>query len=211
MNNFIFLGPPGAGKGSLAVKVAADYNIPHISTGDIFRANIKNQTELGKKVDAIIKSGGLVSDEITCELVKDRLSQDDAKNGFILDGFPRTIPQAEALAKIIGVDAVVNFDIADEGVVERLSGRRVCKGCGQSYHVKFLPTKVEGKCDACGEELYTRDDDKIEAIQHRLEVYRSQTAPLIDFYKEKSLLTDIDARPAREIILEDFKKKFPCK
>lgn len=209
--NFIFLGPPGAGKGTLAAKVATSYNIPHISTGEIFRAAIKAKTPLGLKVQAIIDAGSLVSDDITVELVKDRLSQDDAKNGFILDGFPRTIPQAEALANIIGVDAVVNFDIADEGVVERLSGRRVCKNCGQNYHVKFLPTKVEGKCDACGEDLYTRDDDKIEAIQHRLEVYRSQTAPLIDFYKEKSLLTDIDARPAREIILEDFKKKFPCK
>ncbi len=209
--NFIFLGPPGAGKGTLAAKVALSYNIPHISTGEIFRAAIKAKTPLGLKVQAIIDSGSLVSDDITVELVKDRLAQSDAQNGFILDGFPRTIPQAEALANIVKVDSVVNFDIADEGVVERLSGRRVCKGCGQNYHVKFMPTKVEGKCDSCGEDLYTRDDDKIEAIQHRLEVYRSQTAPLIDFYKEKQLLTDIDARPATEVILSEFENKFPCK
>ncbi len=209
--NFIFLGPPGAGKGTLAAKVALSYNIPHISTGEIFRAAIKAKTPLGLKVQAIIDSGSLVSDDITVELVRDRLSQADAQNGFILDGFPRTIPQAEALADIVNVDAVVNFDIADEGVVERLSGRRVCKACGQNYHVKFMPTKVEGKCDSCGEELYTRDDDKIEAIQHRLEVYRSQTAPLIDFYREKSLLQDIDARPTTETILKDFEAKFPCK
>jgi adenylate kinase len=142
MNNFIFLGPPGAGKGSLAVKVAADYNIPHISTGDIFRANIKNQTELGKKVDAIIKSGGLVSDEITCELVKDRLSQDDAKNGFILDGFPRTIPQAEMFTAICPDVKVVNFEIADEIVIKRLSTRRVCKACG-NYKGKKVVEKKE--------------------------------------------------------------------
>lgn len=207
----IMLGAPGAGKGTQAKKITSKYNIPHISTGDIFRMNIKNGTELGTKAKTYMDQGLLVPDELVVDLVVDRLKQDDCANGYVLDGFPRTIPQAEALAKIIGVDAVVNFDIADEGVVERLSGRRVCKACGQNYHVKFLPTKVEGKCDACGEDLYTRDDDKIEAIQHRLEVYRSQTAPLIDFYKEKSLLTDIDARPAREVILEDFKKKFPCK
>ena len=207
----ILLGPVGSGKGTQAGLISARYGLPHISTGEIFRAAIKAKTPLGLKVQAIIDAGSLVSDDITVELVKDRLSQADAQNGFILDGFPRTIPQAEALANIVKVDAVVNFDIADEGVVERLSGRRVCKGCGENYHVKFMPTKVEGKCDSCGEELYTRDDDKIEAIQHRLEVYRSQTAPLIDFYREKSLLTDIDARPARDVILEDFEKKFPCK
>ena len=206
---FIFLGPPGAGKGTLAAKVATSYNIPHISTGEIFRAAIKAKTPLGLKVQAIIDSGALVSDDITVELVKDRLSQDDAKAGFILDGFPRTIPQAEALAKIIDIDSVVNFDIADDEVVGRLSGRRVCKNCGQNYHVEFMPPKSEGKCDKCDSELYTRDDDKIEAITHRLEVYRSQTAPLIDFYREKNLLTDIDARPATEKILAEFEGKYP--
>lgn len=207
--NFIFLGPPGAGKGTLAKQVAETYKIPHISTGDIFRANIKNQTPLGKKVDAIIKSGGLVSDDITVELVKDRLSQPDVANGFILDGFPRTIPQAEALATFCKVDAAVNFDIADEEVVERLGGRRVCTKCGEGFHIKFMPPKVEGKCDKCGADLFIRDDDKIESIKNRLVVYRDQTAPLIDFYTKKGNIVDIDARPAPEKILETFKEKFP--
>ncbi len=207
--NFIFLGPPGAGKGTLAAKVASTYNIPHISTGEIFRTAIKAKTPLGLKVQSIIDSGSLVSDDITVELVKDRLTKPDAKNGFILDGFPRTIPQAEALEKIILIDSVVNFDIADTDVIKRLSGRRVCKSCGQNYHVEFLPPKKEGICDACSSELFIRDDDKIEAISHRLEVYRTQTAPLIDFYKNKNLLTDIVARPATEIILDEFESKFP--
>ena len=206
--NYIFLGPPGAGKGTLAAKVAVEYGIPHISTGDIFRAAIKNQTPLGVKVKAIIDSGALVSDDLTVELVKDRLSQDDVVNGFILDGFPRTIPQAEALEGIAKVDAVVNFDIADEGVVKRLSGRRVCKGCGQNFHVAFMPPAKENTCDACGAELYTRDDDQVEAISHRLVVYRQQTAPLIDFYRERDKIVDIDARPATEAILDQFRDKF---
>ena len=206
--NFIFLGPPGAGKGTLAAKVAVEYGIPHISTGDIFRTAIKNQTPLGVKVKAIIDSGALVSDDLTVELVKDRLSQADVANGFILDGFPRTIPQAEALEGIAKVDAVVNFDIADEGVVERLSGRRVCKGCGQNFHVTFLPPAKENTCDASGAELYTRDDDQVEAISHRLVVYRQQTAPLIDFYRERDKIVDIDARPATEVILNQFRDKF---
>ena len=207
--NLIFLGPPGAGKGTLAAKVAVSYNIPHISTGEIFRAAIKAQTPLGQKVQAIIDSGALVSDDITIELVKDRLSQADAKNGFILDGFPRTIPQAEALAEIQHIDAVVNFEIADKDVVARLSGRRVCKSCGQNYHVDFMKPSTEGICDKCGAELYTRDDDKIDAITHRLEVYRSQTAPLIDFYRKKGILKDVDARPATDIILAEFSNLFP--
>lgn len=207
--NFVFLGPPGAGKGTLAAKVAVDYDIPHISTGDIFRAAIKAQSPLGLKVKAIIDSGALVSDDLTIELVKDRLSQPDAQKGFILDGFPRTIPQAEALETFSNIDAVVNFDIADEAVVERLSGRRVCKACGHNFHVKFMAPKQDGVCDACGGELYTRDDDKIEAITHRLEVYRKQTAPLIDFYREKGKIVDIDARPETTVILQEFEGKFP--
>ena len=206
--NFIFLGPPGAGKGTLAKEAAKFYNIPHISTGDIFRENIKNQTELGKKAKAIIDAGGLVSDEITIDLVKDRLSKDDTKNGYILDGFPRTIPQAEALEKFAKIDAAVNFDIEDAAVVDRLGGRVCCKDCGQMYHVKTMPPKVAGKCDKCGGELYTRDDDKPESIQNRLVVYRNSTAPLIDFYRNKNLLVDIDAKPAPEKVLEIFKQKF---
>lgn len=206
--NFIFLGPPGAGKGSLAVKVAQDYKIPHISTGDIFRANIKAQTPLGVKVKAIIDSGSLVSDDLTCELVKDRLSQDDCKNGFILDGFPRTIPQAEMFTKICSDVKVVNFEIATEAVVKRLSTRRVCKSCGENYNVLTLPPKVEGVCDKCGGELFQRDDDKQESIMHRMDVYKEQTEPLINFYREKGQITDIDGVVQTAELLEEFKKIF---
>ncbi|MBP3709362.1 MAG: adenylate kinase [Treponema sp.] len=207
--NFIFLGPPGAGKGSLAAKVAKEYNIPHISTGDIFRAAIKNQTELGKKVKGIIDSGGLVSDEITCELVKERLAQDDAKNGFILDGFPRTIPQAEAFTRICNDVAVVNFVIADEIVIRRLSTRRVCKACGAIFNTLSLPPKTDGVCDNCGSELFQRDDDKQESIAHRMDVYREQTEPLIDFYRTRGELADIDGAIPTEKVLLAFKEKFP--
>ena len=209
--NFIFLGPPGAGKGSLAVKVAEDYKIPHISTGDIFRANIKNQTELGKKVKAIIDSGSLVSDEMTFEHVKDRLSQSDCTNGYILDGFPRTIPQAEMLSGLVKDLAVVNFEIADEAVIKRLSTRRVCKGCGANYNILTLPPKKEGVCDSCGGELYQRDDDKQESILHRMEVYREQTEPLINFYKEKGKIYNFDSAIETAQLLEEFKKVFPVK
>ena len=208
MNNFIFLGPPGAGKGSLAVKVAEAYKIPHISTGDIFRANIKAQTPLGIKVKAIIDSGSLVSDELTFELVKDRLAQDDCKNGYILDGFPRTIPQAEMLEKLVDDVKVVNFEIQDEIVIRRLSTRRVCKACGANFNVLTLPPKVEGVCDKCGGELYQRDDDKQESILHRMDVYREQTEPLINFYKEKGKITDLDASIETDILLGEFKKIF---
>jgi len=209
MNNFVFLGPPGAGKGSLAVKVAADYKIPHISTGDIFRANIKAQTPLGVKVKAIIDSGSLVSDELTFELVKDRLAQDDCKNGYILDGFPRTIPQAEMLDGLVDDIKCVNFEIADEIVIKRLSTRRVCKGCGANYNVLTLPPKVEGVCDKCGAELYQRDDDKQESILHRMDVYREQTEPLISYYTNKGKVTNVDSSIETDILLDDFKKKFP--
>ena len=208
MNNFVFLGPPGAGKGSLAVKVAEDYKIPHISTGDIFRANIKAQTPLGVKVKAIIDSGSLVSDELTFELVKDRLAQDDCKNGYILDGFPRTIPQAEMLDSLVADLKVVNFQIKDEIVIGRLSTRRVCKACGANYNIKTLPPKVEGVCDKCGGELYQRDDDKQESILHRMDVYREQTEPLINYYKNKGKITDLDASIETDILLGEFKKIF---
>ncbi|MBR5400193.1 MAG: adenylate kinase [Treponema sp.] len=208
MNNFIFLGPPGAGKGSLAVKVAEDYKIPHISTGDIFRANIKAQTPLGVKVKAIIDSGSLVSDELTFELVKDRLAQDDCKNGYILDGFPRTIPQAEMLEGLVSDVKVVNFEIKDEIVIRRLSTRRVCKACGANFNVLTLPPKVEGICDKCGGELYQRDDDKQESILHRMDVYREQTEPLINFYKNKGKITDLDASIETDVLLGKFKELF---
>lgn len=208
MNNFIFLGPPGAGKGSLAVKVAEDYKIPHISTGDIFRANIKAQTPLGVKVKAIIDSGSLVSDELTFELVKDRLAQADCANGYILDGFPRTIPQAEMLEGLVSDVKVVNFEIKDEIVIKRLSTRRVCRGCGANYNVLTLKPKVEGVCDSCGGELYQRDDDKQESILHRMDVYREQTEPLINFYKEKGKITNLDASIETAVLLGEFKKIF---
>ena len=208
MNNFIFLGPPGAGKGSLAVKVAEDYKIPHISTGDIFRANIKAQTPLGVKVKAIIDSGSLVSDELTFELVKDRLAQDDCKNGYILDGFPRTIPQAEMLEGLVSDVKVVNFEIQDEIVIRRLSTRRVCKACGANFNVLTLPPKVEGVCDKCGGELYQRDDDKQESIMHRMDVYREQTEPLTNFYKNKGKITDLDASIETDVLLGKFKEIF---
>ena len=208
MNNFIFLGPPGAGKGSLAVKVAEDYKIPHISTGDIFRANIKAQTPLGVKVKAIIDSGALVSDELTFELVKDRIAQDECKNGYILDGFPRTIPQAEMLESLVSDIKVVNFEIQDEIVIRRLSTRRTCKACGANFNVLTLPPKVEGVCDKCNGELYQRDDDKQESIMNRMEVYREQTEPLINFYKEKGKITDLDASIETDILLGKFKEIF---
>jgi len=209
MNNFIFLGPPGAGKGSLAVKVAEDYKIPHISTGDIFRDNIKRQTPLGVKVKAIIDSGALVSDDLTCELVKDRLSKDDCKNGYILDGFPRTIPQAEMFSEMVADVKVVNFCIANEIVIRRLSTRRTCKACGANFNILTLPPKVEGICDKCGGELYQRDDDKEESILNRMKVYADQTEPLINFYKNKGNITDLDAAIETPVLLEDFKKIFP--
>ncbi len=204
--NLIFLGPPGAGKGTLAAKAVDILGVPHISTGAIFRAAIAAKSPLGLKVKAIIDSGKLVDDATTIELVQDRLAQADARKGYILDGFPRTIPQAEALARFSTIDRVVNFDIPDLSVVERLSGRRVCRGCGANYHVLFQKPAKAGVCDACGGELYTRDDDKEEAIQKRLEVYRAQTAPLIDYYRTKGLLSDVDARPLVDEVVIGFKK-----
>ncbi len=204
--NLIFLGPPGAGKGTLAAKAVDILGVPHISTGAIFRAAIAAKSPLGLKVKAIIDSGKLVDDATTIELVKERLAQADARKGYILDGFPRTIPQAEALARFSTIDRVVNFDIPDLSVVERLSGRRVCRGCGANYHVLFQKPAKAGVCDACGGELYTRDDDKEEAIQKRLEVYRAQTAPLIDYYRAAGLLADVDARPLVDEVVTGFKK-----
>jgi adenylate kinase len=202
----IFLGPPGAGKGTLAAKAVEILQVPHISTGAIFRSAIAAQSPLGLKVKAVIDAGKLVDDETTIALVKERLAQADAQKGYILDGFPRTIPQAEALAAFSAVDRVVNFDIPDAAVLERLGGRRVCRKCGTNYHTVFNRPKQEGVCDSCGGEVYTRDDDKAEAVQKRIEVYREQTAPLIGFYRAQGLLTDVDARPAVDQVVENFKK-----
>ena len=193
----IMLGAPGAGKGTQAKKIAEKYGIPHISTGDIFRANIKNQTELGMKAKGYMDQGMLVPDELTLELIMDRFTNDDCKNGYVLDGFPRTIPQAEALTKALAdkndaVDYAINVDVPDEAIVTRMSGRRACLACGGTYHIKFNPTKVEGICDACGGELVLRNDDKPETVQKRLDVYHEQTQPLIDYYNGKGILKSVD-------------------
>jgi len=202
----IFLGPPGAGKGTLAVRAVDIVGCPHISTGAIFREAIAAKSPLGLKVKAIIDAGKLVDDDTTIELVKERLAQPDAQKGYILDGFPRTIPQAQALAQFSVVEKVVNFDIPDSGVLERLGGRRVCRKCGFNFHTIFNKPKVENVCDKCGGEVYTRDDDRPEAVQKRLEVYRAQTAPLIDFYRKQGILVDIDASPMVDEIVVNFKR-----
>jgi len=202
----IFLGPPGAGKGTLALKAVDILKITQISTGSIFRAAIAAKSPLGLKVKSIIDAGKLVDDETTIALVKERLTQDDVQKGYILDGFPRTIPQAEALATFSAVDKVINFDIPDEKVLERLGGRQVCRACGYNFHTIFNKPSKEGICDHCGGEVYTRDDDKPEAVQKRLEVYRKQTAPLIDYYRGKGLLLDIDASPMVDEMEANFKK-----
>jgi adenylate kinase len=204
--NLIFLGPPGAGKGTMASRLAEEKGIPHVSTGDIFRENINNETDLGKRVKAILDSGELVPDELTIELVRDRLSQEDAKKGFILDGFPRTIPQAEALDGFARIDRVVRFILGDEEIVKRLSGRRVHKASGRTYHIEFSPPKAPGKDDVTGEELMQRPDDREESIKNRLEVYRRQTEPLVDYYQERGLLVDIDARPEPDTVFANLAK-----
>lgn len=193
----IMLGAPGAGKGTQAKKIAAKYGIPHISTGDIFRANIKNGTELGKKAKTYMDQGLLVPDELVVDLVVDRVGQEDAKNGYVLDGFPRTIPQAEALDKALAglgekVDYAIDVDVPDENIVRRMGGRRACVGCGATYHMEYAPTKVEGICDTCGKELILRDDDKPETVLKRLGVYHEQTQPLIDYYSKKGVLAEVD-------------------
>jgi len=196
--NLIFLGAPGAGKGTLAAQLSKEYGIPQISTGDIFRAAVKEGSELGRKVQGIMEKGELVPDSLTVELVEERLAQADAQNGYILDGFPRTIAQADALASFQKIDMAINFNTSDEVVIRRLSGRRVCRSCGAIYHVENMPPKVKGKCDKCGGELYTRDDDTIESIKNRLRVYKDQTEPLIEYYRSKGLLRDIDSSTSPE-------------
>ena len=193
----IMLGAPGAGKGTQAKKIAAKYNIPHISTGDIFRANIKNGTELGKKAKTYMDQGLLVPDELVVDLVVDRVNQEDCQNGYVLNGFPRTIPQAEALdqaLKTLGqkMDYAIDVDVPDENIVRRMGGRRACVGCGATYHLEYAPTKVEGICDVCGKELILRDDDKPETVQKRLNVYHDQTQPLIDYYTKAGILKTVD-------------------
>ena len=193
----IMLGAPGAGKGTQAIKIAEKYGIPHISTGDIFRANIKNGTELGKKAKTYMDQGLLVPDELVVDLVVDRVNKDDCVNGYVLDGFPRTIPQAEALDAALSalgqaVDYAINVEVPDENIVNRMSGRRACVSCGATYHIVYAPTKVENVCDHCGGNLILRDDDKPETVQKRLNVYHDQTQPLIDYYTKKNILVEVD-------------------
>ncbi|MCI8938790.1 MAG: adenylate kinase [Dorea sp.] len=193
----IMLGAPGAGKGTQAKKIAGKYNIPHISTGDIFRANIKNGTELGKKAKTYMDQGLLVPDELVVDLVVDRVNQEDCANGYVLDGFPRTIPQAEALTKALKelgqkMDYAIDVDVPDANIVNRMSGRRACVGCGATYHMVYAPTKQEGVCDSCGGELILRDDDKPDTVQKRLNVYHEQTQPLIEYYTREGILRKVD-------------------
>lgn len=193
----VMLGAPGAGKGTQAKMIASKYQIPHISTGDIFRANIKNGTELGKKAKSYMDQGLLVPDELTVDLVIDRLANDDCKNGYILDGFPRTIPQAEALDAALAklgerMDYAIDVDVPDENIVSRMSGRRACTGCGATYHIVYNPSKKGDCCEVCGEKLILRDDDKPETVQKRLNVYHEQTQPLIDYYTKQGILKAVD-------------------
>jgi len=193
----VLLGPPGSGKGTQAQKLVERYQIPQISTGDLFRSAVKNETELGKKAKEYMERGELVPDEIVVGMVEERLKEDDCQKGFILDGFPRTIAQAQALDKLLEkkgekLDAVIEISVPDEEVIKRLSGRRTCSKCGAMYHIEFNPPKVEGKCDKCGGDLYQRDDDKEEVIKSRLKVYHSQTAPLVEYYEKKGLLKKIN-------------------
>lgn len=193
----IMLGAPGAGKGTQAKMIADKYQIPHISTGDIFRTNIKNGTELGKEAKKYMDQGLLVPDELTVKILLDRVAQPDCANGYVLDGFPRTIPQAEVLDKALTelndkIDYAINVDVPDENIVKRMSGRRACVACGATYHIEHIPPKKEGVCDKCGETLILRDDDKPETVLNRLKVYHDQTQPLIDFYTKKGVLKSVD-------------------
>ena len=205
----IMLGAPGAGKGTQAQMIADKYNIPHISTGDIFRANIKNGTELGKKAKEYMDKGLLVPDELTVQLLLDRVANDDCKNGYVLDGFPRTIPQADVLDSELTklgdkVDYAINVDVPDENIVRRMSGRRACLKCGATYHIEHIPPKQEGICDKCGSELVQRDDDKPETVQNRLSVYHEQTQPLIDYYNKKNILKSVDGTKDMQEVFSDI-------
>lgn len=203
----VLLGPPGVGKGTQASNIVKKYNIPHISTGDILRDNIKNQTELGKTAKDYMDKGLLVPDELVVSIMKNRLLEDDCKNGFLLDGFPRTVEQGKELDQVlldmgIKLDKVINIKAADEVLIERITGRRICKACGATYHMTFNPPKAEGICDVDGETLYQRDDDKVETVKTRIGVYEEQTAPLIKYYDDQNLILNIDGTQAIDQIFE---------
>ena len=207
--NMILLGPPGAGKGTQAVNIVEKYDVPHISTGDIFRENIKNGTELGKKAQEYMNRGELVPDELVCEIATDRLSREDCAKGFLLDGFPRTVFQAEKLDEFLTangkkVDAVINLEVEKEELITRLTGRRVCRKCGASFHVVNIPPKTEGVCDYCGGELYQRDDDTVETAENRISVYDTQTKPLVDYYTKAGCIVNIDGATGLENVFADI-------
>ncbi len=207
----IMLGAPGAGKGTQAKKLAAKYGIPHISTGDIFRANIKNGTELGRKAKVFMDQGLLVPDELVVDLIMDRFAEPDCENGYVLDGFPRTIPQAKALDEALAknndaIEYAIDVDVPDEAIVKRMSGRRACVNCGATYHLETIPPKKEGICDICEAELILRDDDKPETVLKRLNVYHEQTQPLIEYYADKSVLRTVDGTQDPEAAFHDIIK-----
>lgn len=208
----ILLGPPGAGKGTQAANIVDAYKIPHISTGDIFRKNIKEGTELGKKAQGYINEGKLVPDELTCDLVASRLSEADCENGFLLDGFPRNLFQAEYLDKFLAdnskkLDKVINIEVDLDKLVERACGRRICKSCGATYHISFNPSKVEGICDNCGSELTQRPDDNEETVSQRIQVYLSETKPLVDYYTEKGVIANINGDKEIDKVFEDIRAR----
>ena len=205
----IMLGAPGAGKGTQAKQIAAKYEIPHISTGDIFRANIKEGTALGMEAKSYMDKGQLVPDELTVKILLDRVSKDDCKNGYVLDGFPRTIPQADVLDKAVSelndkIDYAINVDDKDDNIIRRMSGRRACLNCGATYHIVNVPPKKEGICDTCGSELVIRDDDKEETVKARLLAYHEQTQPLIDYYNNKGILKEVDGTKDMNDVFADI-------
>lgn len=207
----VLLGPPGAGKGTQAESIVSKYGIPHISTGDIFRKNIKEGTELGKKAKEFMDMGQLVPDSLVVDIVIDRLNEDDAKGGYLLDGFPRTVFQSNALDKYLdeyndSLDKVININVDPAALIERAVGRRICKACGATYHVSFNPSKESGVCDKCGGELYQRSDDIEETVQNRIKVYLDETSPLIDYYTEKGKLINIDGQQPIEDVFKDILK-----
>ena len=207
----ILLGPPGAGKGTQAARIVEKYNVPHISTGDIFRDNVKRQTELGKKAQEYMNKGELVPDDLVIEIACTRLLEDDCKEGFLLDGFPRTVYQAEKLDEFLTnhgmeLDKAINIEVADEELISRLTGRRTCKDCGASYHIVNIPTKVEGVCDECGGELVQRADDTEETVRNRIDVYKDQTMPLVEYYTKGNKIATVDGLGTLEEVFADIVK-----